>query len=79
MLDESYKYRKSKSGLLIAHKDEREFIRTPKTAGCCNLHYMPTDGRRCDEIIEHNGGGILIPCCGNCWYYNDNSLKYNKL
>jgi hypothetical protein len=71
-------YRKTESGLLVASIEEREYPRTPNSAGCCSKHWLPA-GCICEDYTPDNGGGILIQHCSNCWYYNDRQLKYNKL
>lgn len=71
-------YRKTKSGVLVPSKNEREYTRTPKNSGCCGLHWLPANGI-CEEHQPDDGPGILMKNCSNCWYYNDRKLKYNKI
>ena len=77
-MNEQFFYRKTASVILVASADERKYPRTPLTAGCCSKHWLPA-GEVCEDHNPYNGGGILIPHCSNCWYYNDRKLKYNPL
>ena len=70
--------RKTESGLFILHENTREYERTPKDTGCCNLYWMPA-GELCDNYTVDDGPGILIRSCTNCWHYNDRSLKYGRI
>lgn len=65
-------YKKTEAGIFIQHEIEY------KSSGCCSLHWMPA-GILCDDYTVDTGGGILMKNCTNCWYYNDRSLKYERI